>query len=105
MRMSSAALSVNLRRLRSERKLGQAELAQKAGLSRPGYQQVEAGLVEPRSATLEALAKALGVPLADLLRPVAPLQHVRFRSEGPLRTRSEIEARVSCCRASRSAGI
>ena len=93
--MDIPALPENLRRLRVERGLGQAELARRAGLSRPGYHQIELGSVEPRSATLEAIARALRVPVADLLRPVAPLRQVRFRSEGPLRTRREIEARIS----------
>ena len=93
--MSFEALPENLRRLRMERKLSQAALARLAGLSKQGVQLVEAGSSEPRTSTALALAKALKVPLADLLRPVAKLEHVRFRSEEPLRTRAAVEARVS----------
>lgn len=78
-----------------ERGLSQAGLAKLAGLSKQGYQLIEAGSSEPRTATAVAIARALRVPLGDLLRPVAKLEHVRFRSEEPLRTRAAVEARVS----------
>ena len=93
--MGLDSVAANLLRLRTERDLTQPALAELAGISKQGYQLIESGAVEPRSSTLEALARALKVPLADLLRPVAHLAHVRFRSEEPLRTRAAIEARVA----------
>lgn len=84
----------NLKRLRSVQQLTQVELAEKAGLSRAGYRNIEGGKATPRSSTLEALADALEVPLRELLAPVPVLQHVRFRSFERLRTREGILADV-----------
>ena len=93
--MDLESLTANLRRIRSERDYSQADLAERAGLSKQGYHLIESGVSEPRSSTLSALARALRVPLAELLRPVEKLEHVRFRSEEPLRTRPAVEARVA----------
>jgi Zn-dependent peptidase ImmA (M78 family)/transcriptional regulator with XRE-family HTH domain len=84
----------NLKRLRSVGGLSQEELAERAGLSRAGYRNIETGKTTPRSSTLEALAEALAVPLRELLTPVPVLQHVRFRSFKRLRTREGILADV-----------
>ncbi len=88
-------LAQNLRRLRLEHRLSQAELARRAGLSRAGYRRLEQGTGEARASTVEALAAALDVPLGELLRPVPELHAVRFRAEGKLRTREEILTRVA----------
>ena len=40
----------------------------KAGLSREYIRLLEAGLYDPTVGTLQKIAKALGVPLAELLR-------------------------------------
>ena len=45
-----------------------AESAEKAGLSREYIRLLEAGLYDPTVGTLQKIAKALGVPLAELLR-------------------------------------
>ena len=42
-------------------------LAEKAGLSREYIRLLEAGLYDPTVGTLQKIAKALGVPLAELL--------------------------------------
>ena len=61
-------LARNLRRLREEKHLTQERVAEKAGLAPRHYQQIEneerPGL---QVATVERLAKALGVSVADLL--------------------------------------
>jgi transcriptional regulator with XRE-family HTH domain len=62
------SFGAHLRVLRKQRGLSQQALADEADLSWPTVQRVEAG---NQSATLEvlaALAKALGLPLSDLLR-------------------------------------
>ena len=92
----SAILSANLTRLRDRGDLSQGELAARAGISRVAYRNIEKGRAKPRADTLEALARALEVSLAELLRPAAELQQVRFRSEGQeRRSRQAILARVA----------
>lgn len=58
----------NLVRLRHATGLTQQELASKAGVSRATIYLIEAGEGDPRLSTLELLAKALGVDVAELLR-------------------------------------
>lgn len=93
--MSADAIASNLRRLRVERGLTQAELAGSAALSRVGYRNIESGQSLPRVETLRALAVALDVGLQELVSPVAQLRQVRFRALKRLTTREQILARVS----------
>jgi len=65
--MSAKRVAMNLKVLREKRGLTQAELAAKANLSREYVLRLEAGRHDPALSTLEALAKALGVPVAKLL--------------------------------------
>jgi transcriptional regulator with XRE-family HTH domain len=53
--------------LRTKKKLSQAALAQRAGLSREYVNKIEAGRYDPPLSTLNSLAKALGVPVTELL--------------------------------------
>ena len=50
-----------------EKDLSRQELAEKAGLSREYVRLLEAGLYDPTVGTMERLAKALGVPVTELL--------------------------------------
>lgn len=88
-------LAENLRRIRVAHRVSQAELARKAGLSRMGYRKIEAGESEPRSATLLAIARVLGVRVEELLVPVRPLKRVRFRAQKKLNTREQLLADVA----------
>lgn len=88
--MADCTISLNLRRLRQARELTQAGIAAKAGLSRASYRKIEAGQTEPRVATLQAIAGALGAPIQELVAPVRELTAVRFRSHKRLRTRQHI---------------
>jgi transcriptional regulator with XRE-family HTH domain len=63
----------NLRRLRREMRLRQDQLAGDADLSRSGYRKIETGACTPTARTLQRLASALGVSVADLLRPAPKL--------------------------------
>ncbi len=83
-------IAINCRRLRTAKGLSQVELAEMVSLSRPGYLKVESGESIPRSDTLERIAKALNVSIADLVRPVARLEHVRFRSKKRINSREEL---------------
>jgi transcriptional regulator with XRE-family HTH domain len=58
---------MNLKRTREARGLTQEELARKAGLHRVYVAQIEAQTKVPSLGTLEKLAKALKVKIAELL--------------------------------------
>ena len=68
----------NLRRLRRNNRLSQQELADKAGISRIAYGQIERGEVEAKVSTLMSLAKALDVKLQDLVTKPRTLTRVRW---------------------------
>ena len=89
-------IAANLRRLRDLRGISQAELADEAEISRVQLGDLERGQVEsPRSSTLSSLARALGVPIGEILRPAAVLQQVRFRSNDKLKSREAIISDVA----------
>ena len=88
-------ISANVARLRLDRGLTQEGLAVKAGLSRLALGRIERGAVVPRAKTLYALAKALAVPVSELVTPVHPLESVRFRAKAQVRSREHILAEVS----------
>jgi Zn-dependent peptidase ImmA (M78 family)/DNA-binding XRE family transcriptional regulator len=92
--MSLKAIAMNLQQERKQRGWSQEELAEKVGLSRGAYRNLEMGRTEPRTETLKALARALDMPLYELLTPVVPLQKVRFRSLKRLKSRGQVLADV-----------
>ena len=47
--------------------MSRAELADLAGITRQYIRQLEAGLSDPTVGTLQKIAKALGVPVTELL--------------------------------------
>ena len=65
--MSPKSLGNTLKRLRQERGLTQETLAKKANLHRVYLAQIEAQIKTPSLGTLERLAKALKVKVAELL--------------------------------------
>ena len=72
------AFAVNLRQLRLERFLSQAELARRASLHALTITRLEAGTTAPSTRTVRALAEVLGVEPGDLATPheVAELRRV-----------------------------
>ena len=60
-------LALRLRRLRDVRGLSQTALAEKARISRGYLARLEAGQQDPTLGVLERLAKALRVPVTELL--------------------------------------
>jgi transcriptional regulator with XRE-family HTH domain len=58
---------VNIKRLREAKGITQTVLAKKARLHRVSLAKIEAEMMLPRLTTLERLAKALGVPMGELL--------------------------------------
>jgi DNA-binding XRE family transcriptional regulator len=66
--VSPQRLSTGIRRLREARDMTQQELATRAGLTQGYVSQLESGLKQsPSLPTLRKLARALGVPVAELL--------------------------------------
>lgn len=64
-------LSTNLRVLRAQRQYSQERLADEAGIHRTYVGDLERCEQNPTLSTLEALADAFGVQIADLLRAEA----------------------------------
>ncbi len=93
--MAESCIAANIARLRLDRELTQAELARMAGLSRIAVGKVERGQVMPQARTLETLAKALEVPVRELVTPVRRLDSVRFRARKLVRAREQILAQVA----------
>lgn len=66
--MARKRFAMNLKRIREQRKMSQATLAEKAGVSREYIARLETGHHDPPLSTVEKLAEALGVPIARLLK-------------------------------------
>jgi transcriptional regulator with XRE-family HTH domain len=60
-------LGMSLKKIRTAKKMSQAALAERAGLSREYVNKLEAGRYDPPLSTINALAKALGVKVGRLL--------------------------------------
>ena len=58
---------MKLKKLRTAKGLSQATLAKRAKIPREYVNKLEAGRYDPTMGTLQALAKALGVPVTELL--------------------------------------
>jgi len=88
--MPGKIISLNLRRLRKDKGYSQERLAEKSGLSRAAYRNIETGKSEPRASSLQAIATALEVPIQRLVEPVRALNTVRFRSNKRMHSREQI---------------
>jgi Zn-dependent peptidase ImmA (M78 family)/DNA-binding XRE family transcriptional regulator len=84
-----SALTYNLRRLRDAKRLTQAQVAERAGLSRVAYVNIESG-ADPKVATLMRIAEVLGVRLEALVEPRQELKHVRFRARKRMTSREQL---------------
>jgi len=87
-------LAQNLTALRHEHGWSQDEVAQKAGISRVGYANLEGGRTEPKSETLYAIAEAFDVQIEELLQERPRLTRVRFRSTTQLKSREQVLVHV-----------
>jgi transcriptional regulator with XRE-family HTH domain len=65
--MASKSLGVTIKRVRERQHMTQAALAEAAGVHRVYIAQIEGGTKVPSIATLEKIAKALGVKAGRLL--------------------------------------
>jgi transcriptional regulator with XRE-family HTH domain len=64
---TSRQLGMRLKVTRTKRRMSQAALAAKAGITREYVNKLEAGRYDPTVGVLQRLAKALGVPVTELL--------------------------------------
>lgn len=92
---SGEVIGPNVTRLRVDRELSQAMLAERAGISRISLGKIERGETIPRAKTLSALARALRASTADLVTPVEALRRVRFRAARRVNSREQILAETS----------
>ena len=72
-------LGIKIKRFRELAGLTQEELADKAGITRIAYNNIENGKSSPRTSNLYNIAKALDRKLQDLLEPIPEIAEVRFR--------------------------
>ena len=59
-------VGANIRRLRLQQGMSQHDLAEKAGIRPPTLCRIETGQSYGRGKTIEKIARALGVPVAEL---------------------------------------
>ena len=88
-------ISLNLKRIREAKDFTQAEVADRAGISRLTYRKIENGSSIPKVSTLQSIASALDVRLQDLLVPVRTLSKVRFRASKKMNSRENILSEVA----------
>jgi len=89
----SRNLSHNLRRLREERGLTQAALAQAAGVPRPTLAKLESGSPNPTLHVLARVAEALRVAIEELLAPPPAVGRLYAASELVVRRERGVERR------------
>lgn len=66
--MPKTRLGMNLKRLREKKGFTQNQLAKKAGMARVSEARIEAGIrKDPPVSVCKRLAKALGVPITELI--------------------------------------
>jgi len=65
--MTTKRFAMRLKRLRAQRKMSQAGLAEKSGVSREYIARLELGQQDPTLGTMEKLAKALRVKVRELV--------------------------------------
>jgi Zn-dependent peptidase ImmA (M78 family)/DNA-binding XRE family transcriptional regulator len=75
--------------------MSQRALADASGISLPAIKNIESSKNEPRVQSLQAIAKALKVPLQELFLDVGILKTVRFRSNKQMQNRENILAEIS----------
>ena len=82
-------VSENISRIRNSRGFTMQELADKCGISRVAYSNIENGKSKPKSATLIQLSKALSIDIRDLIADPPRFSSLRFRSSRALSNREK----------------
>lgn len=85
------SIAINVRRFRAMRNLTQAEAADKAGISRIAFRSIETGKAEPRAATLENIAHAVGADVFALVAKTPEPKTLRFRAHKTLTAQERAE--------------
>ena len=93
--MSEKYICDNLRRLREAKGLTQSEIADRAGISRIAYRNIENAVSIPKVSTLQSIANGVGVKLHDLFIPLRTLKKVRFRASKKMNSRENILVEVA----------
>ena len=75
-----ARVGENVRRLRQERELSQAVLAERSGISRRMIVAIESGTANVSLSTIDRLAEALGVSFSEVARPADAADNRRIES-------------------------
>ncbi len=88
--MDQKIIGSNLRRIREARGLSQNEVAERAGISRVAYRNIENGISVPKVSTLQKVALGVEVKLQDLFVPIRTLKNVRFRALKKMKSRDKI---------------
>jgi transcriptional regulator with XRE-family HTH domain len=68
MQDESTKLGLNLKKIRTKKKISQGDIAKELGVSRGFISTIENGKTNPTLATITKLAKAVGVSVNDLLK-------------------------------------
>ena len=68
MKNESKRLGRNLKRVRKEKGISQGDIVRSLGMDRAFVSNIENGKANPTLATIAKLAKALGVPLGELIK-------------------------------------
>ena len=64
----STKLGQNLKKIRTQKKMSQGDIARNLGVDRGYISNIENGKKNPTLATVDKLAKALGAPADELLK-------------------------------------
>lgn len=91
MNESGKALGHNLRRIRTERGLSLAGLAQRSGTAKATLANIENGRGNPTIDTVWSLAQALGVAFSDFFEPSADTRTVVVRADEGQHVKSHLE--------------
>jgi transcriptional regulator with XRE-family HTH domain len=68
MKSEAQKLGRNLKRIRKEKSISQGDIVRSLGMDRAFISNIENGKTNPTLATIAKLAKALGVPIGDLIK-------------------------------------
>jgi len=93
--MEQKNIGGNLKRIREDKGLTQAQMADLAGISRIAYRNIENGISIPKVSTLQNIASGVNVKLQDLLTPVRTLEKVRFRASKKMNSRDNVLIEVA----------
>ena len=68
MKSEAQKLGRNLKRIRKEKGISQGDIVRSLGMDRAFISNIENGKTNPTLATIAKLAKAVGVPIEDLIK-------------------------------------